>query len=199
MRGCASSPTWRYSSLVAFVLRLCRPLFRVFNGPSTGPRILPLRHKSGSVIHRRGRSAFDQFPFLIGFYRKIRRRTQPCGSCRGLSLRCRLVAALAWQWFRLSFATMRQISPASAIPWEYAYSHPLGAVIMRCSRCSSRSCRICAKRPSHQETAYERRGPIDGYSSHWWRSVVPRACMPVAFAWGVISSSISYCPWNSPS
>jgi TRAP-type transport system small permease protein len=41
------------------------------------------------------------------------------------------VAVLAWQGFRLSFATMRQISPALGIPVGYAYlAIPVGAVIM---------------------------------------------------------------------
>jgi TRAP-type transport system small permease protein len=46
-----------------------------------------------------------------------------CGVC--------FVAILAWQGFRLSFATMRQLSPALGIPVGYAYlAIPVGAAIM---------------------------------------------------------------------
>jgi TRAP-type C4-dicarboxylate transport system permease small subunit len=55
--------------------------------------------------------------------RIIRTAAYLCGIC--------FVVILAWQGFRLSFATMRQISPALGIPIGYAYlALPVGAVIM---------------------------------------------------------------------
>ena len=63
----------------------------------------------------------DKMPTSIR--RAVRTAGYLCGVC--------FVAILAWQGFRLSLATMRQISPALGIPVGYAYlAIPVGAVIM---------------------------------------------------------------------
>jgi TRAP-type transport system small permease protein len=57
----------------------------------------------------------------------MRRAVRTAGYICGVGF----VAILAWQGFRLSFATMRQISPALGLPVGYAYlAIPVGAVIM---------------------------------------------------------------------
>jgi TRAP-type transport system small permease protein len=76
--------------------------------------------------------AFDQGAHVaIDFTDKMpasmRRAARTIGYICGVGF----VAILAWQGFRLSFATMRQISPALGIPVGYAYlAIPVGAVIM---------------------------------------------------------------------
>jgi len=76
--------------------------------------------------------AFDQGAHVaIDFTGKLpprlRRIVRTAGYLCGVSF----VLVLAWQGFKLSFATMRQISPALGIPVGYAYlAIPVGATIM---------------------------------------------------------------------
>lgn len=76
--------------------------------------------------------AFDQGAHVaIDFTDKMPSRTQRLVRAAGYLCGVAFVAVLAWQGFRLSFATMRQISPALGIPVGYAYlAIPVGAVIM---------------------------------------------------------------------
>jgi TRAP-type transport system small permease protein len=76
--------------------------------------------------------AFDQGAHVaIDFTDTMPPRTQRIVRSAGYICGIAFVAVLAWQGFRLSFATMRQISPALGIPVGYAYlAIPVGAVIM---------------------------------------------------------------------
>lgn len=76
--------------------------------------------------------AFDQgahvaIDFTGSMPPNVRRIVRTIGYLCGVAF----VLVLAWQGFRLSLATMRQISPALGVPVGYAYlAIPVGALIM---------------------------------------------------------------------
>jgi C4-dicarboxylate transporter DctQ subunit len=76
--------------------------------------------------------AFDQgahvaIDFTGSMPPRLRRIVRTAGYLCGIAF----IAVLAWQGFRLSLATMRQISPALGVPVGYAYlAIPVGALIM---------------------------------------------------------------------
>ena len=76
--------------------------------------------------------AFDQGAHVaIDFTDRMPPRARRIVRTAGYLCGVAFVVVLAWQGFRLSFATMRQISPALGIPVGYAYlAIPVGALIM---------------------------------------------------------------------
>jgi TRAP-type C4-dicarboxylate transport system permease small subunit len=79
---------------------------------------------SAVALDRGAHMAIDISEFLPVRWRRVIRST---GYLLGLAF----LGVLAWQGFKLSFATMRQISPALGFPMGYAYlAIPIGAAIM---------------------------------------------------------------------
>jgi TRAP-type C4-dicarboxylate transport system permease small subunit len=80
----------------------------------------------GSVLalHEGAHMAIDVVDLLP---RRWRRAVRAAGYLMGVAF----LGALAWQGFKLSQATMRQISPALGLPMGYAYlAIPVGATLM---------------------------------------------------------------------
>jgi TRAP-type C4-dicarboxylate transport system permease small subunit len=76
--------------------------------------------------------AFDEGAHVaIDFTDRVPTRARRLVRAAGYLCGVAFVAVLAWQGFRLSASTMRQISPALGVPVGYAYlAIPVGAAIM---------------------------------------------------------------------